>query len=64
MFSAGTQPKDFSLKEGEKLTLSIKGVSNKNAAGVGAAAQNKPKTGGLKKLAPPGGPKPAASGSQ
>ena len=48
---------DFSLKQGEKLTLNIKGVSNNNAAG----GQNKPKTGGLRKLAPPGGPKPQKS---
>jgi len=38
------------------LTLNIKGVSGKTAA---VGGQIKPKTGGLKKLAPPGGSKPS-----
>jgi hypothetical protein len=41
--------KDFSLKEGEKLTIAIKGVTGKTAA----APKKLGGLGGLKKLAPP-----------
>ena len=45
------------MKEGEKLTISIKGMNNNSNA------DQKPKKGfggGLKKLAPPGSKKPAS----
>mmetsp|Transcript_21740 Transcript_21740/g.33557 ORF Transcript_21740/g.33557 Transcript_21740/m.33557 type:complete len:171 (+) Transcript_21740:112-624(+) len=47
LFSSSTA-QDFSLKQGEKMTLNIKGVSNESGA-----APKKGFGGGLKKLAPP-----------
>lgn len=48
-----TQPLDFSIKQGQKITLNIKGVGDKD--------KPKPKFGGLKKL---GAPKQAPTTSQ
>lgn len=46
--------KDFSLKQGEKITMNIKGVTGKGPAGSG------PKVGGgLKKLGMPSNNKPS-----
>ena len=51
---------DFSLKEGEKITVSIKGISNSKASTM----TNPTKSSGLKKLALPGSAKPAQPAAQ
>ena len=53
--------KDYSLKEGEKITVNIPGLTNKKPQ------ESKPASsqgfGGLKKLAPPPGKKPSTTGA-
>jgi len=65
MHEQNAPAKDFSLKSGEKMTISIKGVGS--AKPGGAAPKKLGGLGGLKKLAPPkssglsSGPNPFAN---
>ncbi len=51
--------KDFSLKEGEKISVSIKGLpsTKKTPAATGGGLKKLAPPKGLRKLAPPGGAK-------